>query len=100
MSKQHTPGPWSLESDGSVCMGGQSCIPLDHCGPDGSTKETLLANARVIAASPDMHALLKAFVNNPALVHWCTQYLDEDHDIAKLWDTIKAARTVLAKVQP
>ena len=49
----HTPGPWRVESDGTtVAMGGQAVIVAP--APDGATRETEKANARLIAAAPDL----------------------------------------------
>lgn len=31
---RHSPGPWALEYDGSVVIGGQIAISPDSCGPD------------------------------------------------------------------
>ena len=49
----HTPGPWTVESDGStVSMGGQ-CVIVGPA-PDGAPREQERANARLIAAAPDL----------------------------------------------
>lgn len=56
----HTPGPWSVEYDGSVVMAHQ--VVSSAPGPDGSTREERLANARLIAAAPDLVAALASLL--------------------------------------
>ncbi len=51
MSK-HTAGPWTVEYDGSIVMSGQ--VIMSPPGPDGSSLAERKANARLIAAAPDM----------------------------------------------
>ena len=54
----HTPGPWTVESDGtSVSMGGQVVIVAP--APDGASQEEMRANARLIAAAPALLAALR-----------------------------------------
>jgi hypothetical protein len=67
-TKLHTPGPWSIlclnsyERPGIEALDGTLSIvvigfkddPLDDCGVDGETREQELANARLIAAAPDL----------------------------------------------
>lgn len=77
MSEVHTPGPWKLR--GEVCLVGDPKKPegmhslycgdvrndahigsictiqsADHCPPDGITRDVAAANARLIAAAPEM----------------------------------------------
>lgn len=65
MSK-HTPGPWATDGgDTVVAMGNQ--IVVTAPAPDGASREEMKANARLIAAAPDLLAALKAiFVLRPA----------------------------------
>lgn len=51
---RHTPGPWSLEYDGSVVIGGQISVGPDSCGPDDVSREERKANCRLIAAAPEL----------------------------------------------
>ncbi len=52
MSK-HTPGPWDVESDGtSVAMANQVCVVAPS--PDWADNDTTKANARLIAAAPEL----------------------------------------------
>jgi hypothetical protein len=58
MTATHTPGPWIVESDGTtVSMGNQAVIVGP--APDGARRETMTANARLIAAAPRMSAAIK-----------------------------------------
>lgn len=50
-----TPGPWSLEYDGALVMGGQVVGRAPH--PDFAPEQRL-PNARLIAAAPEMAELL------------------------------------------
>ncbi len=72
MSAEHTPGPWLLETAPTSCgichkigpfpwRGGKqnhACIYVDHPGTGAETQE-LEANARLIAAAPDLLAAIK-----------------------------------------
>ena len=50
---QHTPRPWTVESDGTtVTMGGQCVITAP--APDMANIEEQRANAALIAAAPDL----------------------------------------------
>lgn len=50
----HTRGCWSAEYDGSVAIAGVVCIPRDCLGPDGTSRDERMANARLIAAAPEL----------------------------------------------
>ena len=62
MSSKHTPGPWTQGTSNT----GQSCVwldghtePEDTMGPDNTWIDCVTeANARLIAAAPEMYALL------------------------------------------
>lgn len=56
---RHSPGPWALEYDGSVVIGGQIAISPDSCGPDDVGREVRKANCRLIAAAPDLLQMLR-----------------------------------------
>jgi len=58
----HTPGPWTVESDGStVSMGGQ-CVIVGPA-PERARREEERANARLIAATRERPA------SDPWLIH-------------------------------
>ena len=58
----HTPGPWSLGDENDACCSvdtGRSSISLDRMDVLGRTadvisRDEMLANARLIAAAPDL----------------------------------------------
>lgn len=55
---KHTPGPWTLEANDSVVvMSGQAVIVAP--APDGEPFSRQQANARLIAAAPDLLAMLE-----------------------------------------
>jgi len=55
----HTPGPWTVESDGTtLVMDGQ--IVATAIAPDGARIDEQRANARLIAAAPDLLVALQA----------------------------------------
>lgn len=57
MTATHTPGPWRVvhQMDGAVHVDGLTCVA--DLGDAGATRE---ANARLIAAAPDLLAALQA----------------------------------------
>lgn len=58
MTTTHTPGPWNVDC-GAIAMAGEivcSTIPA----PESASVAERRANARLIAAAPDMLAALKA----------------------------------------
>jgi hypothetical protein len=84
----HTPGPWTLHPGG---------IPYVKCGDDGPAfgpvvmakgLSEMMANARLIAAAPDLLAALKALV--PA------DFDEHPGDFAQDWHD---ARIAIAKAE-
>ena len=90
MSAQHTPGPWrlELEEDGAFWL-------LSDPGVDMTSPATIAkrgtwshrakeshANARLIAAAPDLLAALKAV---------CSHGTREPQQISSDWDAARAA---------
>ena len=75
---EHTPGPWLLENRGYkfiVSKPGDGYITRDVCRLDGSTMSAFAqeANARLIAAAPDLLEALKEMLSvweeDPAYGH-------------------------------
>jgi hypothetical protein len=73
MSRQHTPGPWAAEcwschAPTTVLAQprGQTRVIAECAGPDSLDEDT--ANARLIAAAPELLEALRAFRN--AAVSW------------------------------
>jgi len=62
MTTQHTPGPWRLSSgDETEIFSGAKPVARAHCGGLTSVKlPEAEANARLIAAAPEMLAALQA----------------------------------------
>lgn len=58
MNTKHTFGPWSQEADGSLVINGQVIAEPSWLAPDRSPREEQLANARLIAAAPELLAQL------------------------------------------
>ncbi len=87
----HTPGPWRVDAhrqvvtvDYSERTGMSKLIAPTH---DGMPRAEQEANARLIAAAPDMLALLKLFVAD----------CEAGHEFA--FDSLAAAREVIAKAE-
>jgi hypothetical protein len=66
MTTKHTPGPWLIHStsdlhmnDRDVARVGDRLKVVSHTAPDGMTLPELQANARLIAAAPDLLAALE-----------------------------------------
>ncbi|MCA3704286.1 MAG: hypothetical protein INF12_14785 [Methylobacterium sp.] len=83
MEKQsHTPGPWTLETVKTSCgichrigpfpwrdgRDNHACVYVDHASRDGSAPrdQELLANARLIAAAPELLAALRGLYETGA----------------------------------
>ncbi|MBU6190660.1 MAG: hypothetical protein KGR68_15195 [Betaproteobacteria bacterium] len=97
MSAKHTPGPWVLENRGYkfiVSKPGDGYITRDVCRMDASTMSAFAqeANARLIAAAPELLEALRVFVSaaypvtteiNPRGHAWSEAYLDQALDNAR-----------------
>ena len=91
----HTPGPWvcqPAEDDGSICIVGANLgglVGAAHCWPteiDAGGSDRVRANARLIAAAPELLEALTAMV---ALLEddgwsWPQQLADARALIAKI----------------
>ncbi len=90
MTTQHTPGPWfANDSLQLFAETGQHIASLDS-STEGFEGGTLYANARLIAAAPDLLAALIAFDN--AFSHYCEGDPDSD-EVSALYQ----AREAIAK---
>lgn len=58
-----TPGPWSVESDGTTVAMRNQCV-ITMPGPDGAPRDEFKANARLIAAAPALLEALRAMIVN------------------------------------
>lgn len=90
MTTQHTPGPWfANDSLQLFAETGQHIASLDS-STEGFEGGTLYANARLIAAAPDLLAALIAF--DDAFSHYCEGDPDSD-EVSALYQ----ARAAIAK---
>ena len=90
MTTQHTPGPWfANDSLQLFAETGQHIASLDS-STEGFEGGTLYANARLIAAAPDLLAALIAF--DDAFSHYCEGDPDSD-EVSALYQ----AREAIAK---
>ena len=63
MTAKHTPGPWSVQ-DGDRVFGYSTGKPYSHCLHEGiGYKTEREANARLIAAAPELLAALENAAN-------------------------------------
>ena len=71
MSTQHTPGPWAMPDSGQGRIskvgangGWDGLIATADCGDYARSKVEGLANARLIAAAPELLEALKDMLDN------------------------------------
>ena len=87
----HTPGPWVLEQDGDVYVR----LALDNvlrCMDERSDVATSqdYANARLIAAAPDLLEALRATLR-------CLEWHEQRHGVGMDAKAVKDARAAIAK---
>lgn len=93
MSAHHTPGPWQMHKDPSRQIGWNVTVP--HPSGLGHLANVYdEANARLIAASPDMLAALRRVV-----LHAEQGRLIPEHASAQLLEISDAARAAIAKAE-
>ena len=91
MESKHTPGPWRVANNSRSVLAGavkinQQSGPAAQCAAVEAKNEfTLRANARLIAAAPDLFKALLAL---------CSL---RDDDLLFAYDDWKAARDAIAK---
>jgi hypothetical protein len=86
---KHTPGPWSVDGEGIKAIvrdANMMIVAIRHRMP-GDAHE---ANARLIAAAPDLLAALNGFVINE-------QNLNDEHFAGVQERLMKLARAAIAK---
>lgn len=98
METKHTPGPWHVEPDqpshgAALCVVAEGAViaRTPECGAYGDAEQAIdEANARLIAAAPELAILAEAFVS----------YLEDNSKSPRRRAACLAeARAVLAKVQ-
>jgi hypothetical protein len=85
--KTFTPGPWALEYDFSLVMGGQ--VVGQAPAPDGASEEEIAYNATLIAAAPE---LLTALINAVTRLKLIADCPPDEELIDTLEDVIKNAQ--------
>lgn len=115
----HTPGPWGVsfgENAGYDCMtdafditaAGKTIAVLDcgqygqePCAPlDGDIKEAVRANARLIAAAPDLLTALKTLLSFDAVTGVCDEGpIDEGWKSDELIAALARADEAIAKAK-
>lgn len=87
MNIKHTPGPWnqSRYCPVDVVIDGDIWLASARDTTNGITREQAIANARLIAAAPDLLDALRTIVANAASVQMDPQW------------TVQVARTAIAK---
>ena len=75
MENKHTPGPWMRSSFGFQVLGDKNRVSV--CQLDGKQgQETQIANARLIAAAPEILEALGCLVS---LKEWKDEYGKDEH---------------------
>lgn len=99
MTDKHTPGPWTIEGHpqgtgfrvADANKRSVAAFPSTSRRPD----DERIANARLIAAAPELLAALKeAHRLLPSLIHTST-----DIDAVELGDAIERARAAIARAE-
>lgn len=104
MSAKHTRGPWQVEDAAgeiTICAETGTAIDESICfvadgGWNQMPRKTAIANARLIAAAPELLEALQAFVNYVADDHNDTPMLDND----ALWEKAESAIAKATGEQP
>ena len=90
MSAQHTPGPWVAHGHYVYAVSVGTVARAEWFSPKKADTETRRANARLIAAAPDLFAALRLLVSTAS-----TQPLD----VKRLMAGFNAARAAIAKAE-
>jgi hypothetical protein len=113
-NEKFTPGPWSIcfpndnpgidgaNGEYSIIIYGEPGDPKDQCGIQGRTKEEQHANARLIAAAPDLLEAAKDAENEieNAIVGLTTNPLAYAEAIKqRLERTLETCRAAIAKAE-
>lgn len=84
----HTPGPWTLEpvldqrGDETVAVYSAQGLFITYALPRVSACAELAANARLIAAAPDLLAALEDVMSDPYFAEASTRYVHARQAIA------------------
>jgi hypothetical protein len=91
MKAQHTPGPWSIDPEGSIAatIEGGNGEPI--CDVYGANKE---ADAHLIAAAPAMLESLQVMVNAISQINNSIEYVTPE-----VFSALEFARAVIIKTK-
>ena len=98
--RKHTPGPWAVEDsiDGPIVYSEKTEVIISDCKnfavPSGSIHEQCSANARLIAAAPDLLDALEAMLAHTACIDPTQGYIPEDD-----FSAVKQARAAISKAK-
>lgn len=103
----HTPGPWKIDEEGFVVSGPDD---FDICDISlrkvGTDTEEMLANARLIAAAPELLSALEKFLKTEDLSNAAIESGDvgeleaAEEEIATLYyEAVNEARAIIAKAK-
>ncbi len=102
MNQQHTPGPWRV-SESDTVVGPSGNVVAECCGYSVQATDAAQrkqggreANARLIAAAPDLLAALRSLFENCAMIH--SQWGDNDNK-KEADAAIASARAAIAKAE-
>lgn len=100
-SAKHTPGPWIIFADqGSAVAVLPAMRPGEVCSFEGSGLPNKEANARLIAAAPDLYEAARALVEAEDALLAELRAAGEMPDLTeKPWSLVDALRTAIAKAE-
>ena len=93
---KHTPGPWRPARSrdyGWLVNAATGCVALARSGSVEARDDATEANARLIAAAPDLLAALKEATR-------CLAWHEERHGVAMDRKAVEDARAIIARVEP
>lgn len=93
---QHTPGPWAVNPRVAQVDAFDQATPLPVCGllwpTDERSEAETMANARLIAAAPELLQLLAGLIANVEFCRGAGRDLFEDLDLEPYSALVKRAR--------
>jgi hypothetical protein len=102
MSAKFTPAPWHIGANEAYVFPDGHGLTVSHVastiGSDRSIEEQK-ANARLIAAAPDLHALVRQFERTVEYLITKDRHKDDEEGARLKTFTLNLIRDVLAKVE-
>lgn len=103
---KHTPGPWKADTFLVTASNGREVTHVGLLGrrkssfPDQSGVDECVANARLIAAAPDLLAALKQAVQLGIVANdWNLDEVEIDGEMVDIWDLINRFKEVIDQVK-